>query len=91
MTTTNPEIEIAEGTVAPLEGVRVGVGNVWPRDYELPDKSTRNGPSAMIFVEGRDPAVVGEGSVFEVGGARWVVVGVAMDKPRGNVRVAPIK
>jgi hypothetical protein len=90
MQATGPEISITEGTVAPLVGVRVGVGNVWVRDYELPDKRTRTGMSAMIFVEGASPTVVGEGSVFTAGGVRWLVLGVTAEEPRGSVRVAPV-
>lgn len=92
MHTTGPEISITEGTVAPLEGIRVAAANIWERDYELPDKTTRHGLSAMLFVNGENPAVVvGEGSVFSVGGAKWIVLGLTAAKPRGEVRVAPLK
>lgn len=92
MHTTSPEIAITEGTVAPLNGIRVAAANIWERDYELPDKTTRHGLSAMLFVDGENPAVlVGEGSVVSVGGTRWVVLGVTAGKPRGEVRIAPVR
>jgi hypothetical protein len=92
MHTTGSEIAITEGTVAPIEGVRVAAANIWERDYELPDKTTRHGLSAMLFMNGQDPAlVVGEGSVFVVGGTRWIVLGVTANKPRGEIRMAPVK
>ena len=92
MHTTGPEISITEGTVAPLGGIRVGAANIWERDYELPEKTTRHGLSAMLFVNGENAGmVVGEGSVFSVGGARWIVLGLIAGKPRGEVRVAPLK
>jgi hypothetical protein len=92
MHTTGPEIAITEGTVAPIEGVRVAAANIWERDYELPDKTTRHGPAAMLFVNGENPAmVVGAGSVVSIGGTRWIVLGVTPGKPRGEVRIAPLK
>ena len=46
----------------------------------------------MLFVNGENPAlVVGEGSVVSVGGAQWVVLSVTAGKPRGEVRVAPLR
>jgi hypothetical protein len=85
------EIAITEGTVAPLEGVPVGAGNMWERDYELSDKATRHGPSAMLFIKGESPAVVGKGSIVSVGGVKWIVLGVTLGKPRGEVRMAPLR
>ena len=90
MPNVGPEIAITEGTVAPLQGVPVGAGNMWERDYELPDKALRRGPSAMLFIKGESPAVVGEGSIVSVGGVKWIVLGVTVGKPRGEVRLAPL-
>jgi hypothetical protein len=85
------EIAITEGTVAPLQGVPVGAGNMWERDYELADKTHRRGPSAMLFIKGESPTVVGEGSIVSVGGVKWIVLGVTLGKPRGEVRLAPLR
>jgi hypothetical protein len=85
-----PEVAIREGTVAPLNGVSVGAGNLWERDYAPAGAASRRGPCAMLFVKGQDPAVVGEGSIIEVDAAKWIVLGVTLGRPRGEVRLAPL-
>lgn len=91
MPDVGPEISITEGTVASLEGIPVGAGNMWERDYELADKLLRRGPSAMLFVKGESPIVVGEGSIVSVGAAKWIVLGVSLGGHRGEIRLAPLQ
>jgi hypothetical protein len=45
----------------------------------------------MLFIEGESPAVVGEGSVVRVGAVKWIVLGVTVGNPRGEVRLAPLQ
>jgi hypothetical protein len=85
------EIAITEGTVARLEGIPVGAGNMWEREYELADNVPRHGPSAMLFVQGESPVIVGEGSIVSVGEVKWIVLGVSLRSPRGEVRLAQLR
>ncbi len=85
--------EIEETTVHWLSGVRVGVGNIWDRDYTLPDGSPRYGPTAEVFIllYDQNPAiVVGVGSEIAVGGERWRVVRVepAQGRELGSITLA---
>ncbi len=77
--------ELTETTVERLGGVRVGIGNVYDDEYELPDRTTAHGPCAhLVELRGQDPNpahVVGRGSVFAVGDARFEVLEVV---PRGG-------
>jgi hypothetical protein len=72
--------ELMETTVERLGGVRVGIGNIFEDEYELPDGSTARGPSAhLVELRGEDPNpahVVGAGSVVAIGDARFEVLDV---------------
>ena len=55
---------ITETTVGELDGVRVGVGNIWERDYVDAEGTARNGVTARV-------------AWTDAGGTeRWEVVGV---------------
>jgi hypothetical protein len=81
--------EITETTVGNLNGVRVGVGNIWERTYTLPDGTVRSGLTAQLFilVNDQNPGiVVGQGSVVTVGASRWEVIAVTKaGQERGTV------
>jgi hypothetical protein len=86
------EVAINETTVGLVDGQRVGVGNLWAADYELPDGTTAHAMTAQLFLLGESRVViVGPGSRVEIGGRSWQVV--AVDKPdehrHGLVRLAP--
>jgi hypothetical protein len=73
-------MEIGEGTVARMEGHRIAVGNIWQRDFLLPDGHATNGPAATLYVTNNDATgdasqeiVAGEGSIVEIGASRWIV------------------
>ena len=77
--------ELTETTVERLGGVRVGIGNIFEDEYELPDGTTARGPSAhLVELRGQDPNpthVAGPGSVLAIGDARFEVLEVS---PRGG-------
>ena len=73
--------ELTETTAAWLAGVRVGVGNIWEDDYELPDGASAHGPTVRFVLleddsERPQRIVAGPGSVVELGSARWEVLEV---------------
>jgi hypothetical protein len=77
--------EIQETTVGTLSGVDVGVANLWERDFVDGAGVSRTGLTARLDwdVSGTTRrVVVGEGSVVELGGARWEVVRIV--KPPGQ-------
>jgi hypothetical protein len=80
------EITIQQGGVASLGGIRVGIGNMWERDYPLPDGSTRRGLSVMLFVMNGESLIAGEGSVISVAGLKWRIVTLKQGNPLGCVR-----
>jgi hypothetical protein len=84
------EIEVGEGEVETIDGVRVGVANLWEREYALADGSTREGPSVMLYLDdGRDFAA-GEGTEFDIGNRRWRVTAVVPGDPRGAIRLGEV-
>ena len=70
-------IRILERAVRRLSGVRVGVLNLWARDYEDAAGVARHGPTARLAI-GQDGTthVVGAGSVVRVAGVPWTAVEV---------------
>ena len=76
-------VVIKETAVGDLEGVGVGAGNFWEREFQLPDRSLKEGMTAQIWVGDEAKLVVGRGSRFEAGGHHWLVVEVA--KPPGRL------
>lgn len=82
--------EIQETTLGTLGNVDVGVANMWDREYVDGAGRQRTGLTARIDwdVAGETRrVVVGEGSVVDIGGARWEVVRLV--KPtNGNGTVA---
>jgi hypothetical protein len=81
-------VTIAETAVGLLGDRRVGAGNIWAADYELPDGTIANGMTAQLFVLGEDAGkIVGQGSVLEIDGARWEVTAVEKPEERRHGRV----
>ena len=72
------DVVLKETAVVRVENVRVGSGNYWEREYELPDGTTATGMSARLSMDGA-VRVVGVGSEITVNGHRYCVV--AIDKP----------
>ena len=75
---------ITETTVGSLGSVDVGVANMWERDYVDGAGRARHGVTARLMweIDGvAGGAVVGVGSRFELGGARWEVL--ALEKRVG--------
>jgi hypothetical protein len=88
------EIEITEGTVARLGGVRVGAGSIFEADYTLPDGSARRGLTCrLVPANDETEHVVGEGSEVEIGGTRWLVTRITAsgDEPfdYGEIALRP--
>jgi len=82
------EVVIAETTQGRLDGVGVGVGNIWDGEYSLADGTRRNGPSAGLWIGGAGAVRVGAGSVVSIGAAHWEVVAVEQAPGgRGAVRL----
>lgn len=46
------DVVLKETAVVRIGAVRVGCGNVWERDYELPDGSTKQGMTARVSFDG---------------------------------------
>jgi hypothetical protein len=78
-------IDVPVGAVAMLDGVSVGVANLWEREYRLADGGARTGPSVMLFLDdGRDfPA--GPGTGFAIDGNDWLVADLREGPGRGAV------
>lgn len=75
------DVEILETTVGDVGGVSVAVGNVFEREYALPDGGRRSGLTApLIFSDGRRE-LVGRGSRLEIGGREWEVAEVRDSDP----------
>lgn len=73
-------VTIVETAVGWLGDRRVGAGNIWAAEYDLPDGTIAKGMTAQLFVLGEGTGtIVGQGSVLEIDGARWEVT--AVDKP----------
>lgn len=77
------EVTLVESTVTPVGETRVGCGNVWEREYVLPDGRAARGLTARLAPADVDePVVVGLGSVVDLGGELWRVA--AIDKQSGR-------
>jgi hypothetical protein len=61
---------------------RVSAANIWDREYTLPDGTARTGLTASLFITGKEPLIVGPGSVFTVGTSRYEVI--AIENPQGK-------
>jgi len=66
---------IKETTQGSLGGFRVGVANIWVRDYPLPSGQMRKGMSAQLHLQS-SRLIVGQGSEITVGGGSWRVTAV---------------
>jgi hypothetical protein len=77
------EVTLVESTVTPVGETRVGCGNVWEREYVLPDGRSARGLTARLAPADVDePVVVGLGSVVDLGGELWRVA--AIEKQTGK-------
>lgn len=74
---------IDETTVGDLGGVRVPMGNMTTGTYTLPDGSEGRGTICSLALPGQVGVFVGLGSVVDVQGTRWEVVGI--EKPPGQL------
>jgi len=82
-------IVAAEGTVATVNGARVGIGNIWERPFVLPDGEERVGITAILHFEDDSRITAGPGSELVIGGERWRVVEVDAGDLRGSVSLEP--
>lgn len=93
--------EICETCVGTLEGVRVGVSNIWARRLAGPDGVVREQPAAQLTLWRDEPAgakASDAGTVTVVVGSRVAIGGVvyevvAIDDPRdqpGSIVVRPL-
>ncbi|MCK6505297.1 hypothetical protein L6R53_18170 [Myxococcota bacterium] len=74
---------IDETTVGDLGGVRVPMGNMTTGTYTLPDGSEGRGTICSLALPGQVGVFVGLGSVVDVQGTRWEVIGI--EKPPGQL------
>jgi hypothetical protein len=84
-------VDIEEGTVRWVAGVRVGAGSIWTRDYPDPAGVRHEGPSALLAIADA-PRFVAAGARVEIGGGTWLVEAVepAPEGRRGRVRLRPV-
>jgi hypothetical protein len=79
---------IEETTVGNLDGTRVGVSNIWERQYNLPDGISRLGMTAILSPFNDKDVVVGQGSIVTIGQTQWEVITVEKTQgKRGEVRL----
>jgi hypothetical protein len=69
-----------EGSVVTLDGTRIGIANIWERDY-LAGGEQRRGDTAMLHFTDDTTLVAGAGTVV----GRWRVAAVTPGEPRGSV------
>ena len=75
------EITIVETTVGEVDGIRVGVANVWAEDYDLDDGTPQHGTRATLAVMGTTPETdfdvrVHPGAVVRIGSVDVEVLSV---------------
>jgi hypothetical protein len=73
-----------EGSVVTLDGIRIGIANIWERDY-VADGEPRHGPTAMLHFPDETTVVAGAGTVI----GSWRVAAVTAGDPRGSVEFEP--
>ena len=76
------EVVLKETAMVRVGGSRVGCGNLWEREYALPDGSTTTGMSARVAI-GDSVHYIGAGSELVVDGTRYRVAGI--DKEPGKL------
>ena len=98
ITTNSMETEnvilVKQNTVVTLEGARIGNGNYFTRNYELPDGTTKNGLSAKLWFPDETKKIVGLGSVFSVKDKRYEVIEIDKkykDRDFGFMKIKEIK
>lgn len=85
---TENSILMKQNTVTTLEGVRIGNGNYFEREYELPDGSKKTGMAGRLFFPDNSSIIVGVGSVFDVKEKEYEVLEIGTkykDKPYGFI------
>lgn len=91
---TEKTILMKQNTVTTLEGVRIGNGNYFTRDYELPDGSTKNGLAGRLFFPDDSSIIVGVGSVFDVKEKQFEVIDIGKqyeNRPYGFIRLREVE
>lgn len=83
------EVLLKESNVGLLDELRVGCGNFWPRRYTRADGSEAEGLCARLApLDDAEALIVGQGSVFDLGGRTWEVIEVRKDaNSRGHIRL----
>jgi hypothetical protein len=76
-----PDVVLKETAVVRVGNARVGCGNLWEREYTLPDGSAVRGITARLAI-GDVIVYVGVGSQLSIDGTRYHVAGI--DKPSGS-------
>ena len=80
---------IDETTVGDLGGVRVPMGNMTTGSYTLPDGREAHGTICSLALPDQIGVFVGLGSVVDVQGTRWEVIGI--EKPPGQLGSVTLK
>lgn len=67
-----PMMTLQETTVAIINDLRVGCGNVLEREYALPDGSAAKGLSMRLsLADSGEQLIIGAGSRFRIGNSQW--------------------
>jgi hypothetical protein len=69
-----------EGSVVTLDGTRIGIANIWQRDYFAAGEQ-RHGDTALLHFTDDTTLVAGAGTVV----GSWRVAAVTPGEPRGSV------
>ena len=69
-------IVITETTVGSVDGLSVGMGNVWERDVAFPGEPTRRVMSCMLYPEEGERRVAAVGLKVRIGDAEYEVTEV---------------
>ena len=69
----------------------VGMGNIWERDFELPDGGNERSLSCKLFPADDESLVVRVGTEVTIGGAQYKVVAIDENPPDtlGHVVLRP--
>lgn len=76
------ELTLKETAVTRHGDLRIGCGNVWEREYALPDGTLVTGMSARVSVGG-EVHYIGMGSELRLGDETWLVTSI--DKVPGEL------
>jgi hypothetical protein len=73
--TKNMEVfELTQGTVAMIDGVRIGCGGTFHGKFTVSDGTEKSGAKAILSIDEGDRKIdVGSGSVFTIKGQKYLV------------------